>query len=58
MAWYQRRADRSKFLSPSSLAIAAVLAAALGGCAANRADVTGSIPAAASAKMSETEFQQ
>jgi Flp pilus assembly protein TadD len=57
MALYQRRTDRSKFLNPSSLAIAAVLAAALGGCAANRADITGSIPAA-SAKMSETDWRQ
>ncbi len=57
MTSYQRRADKSKFLSPSSVAIAAVLAAALGGCAANRADVTGSIPAA-SAKMGENDWRQ
>jgi Flp pilus assembly protein TadD len=57
MASYQRRTDRSRFLNPSSLAIATVLAAVLGGCAANRADVTGSIPAA-SAKMSETDWRQ
>jgi Flp pilus assembly protein TadD len=57
MASYQRRAGKPKFLSPSSLAIAAVLAAALGGCAANRGDVTGSIPVA-SAKMSEIDWRQ
>jgi Flp pilus assembly protein TadD len=57
MTSYQRRADRQRFISPSSLAIAAVLATALGGCAANRADVTGSIPAA-SAKMSEVDWRQ
>jgi Flp pilus assembly protein TadD len=57
MALYQRRTNKPKFRSPSSLAIAAVLAAALGGCAANRGDITGSLPAA-SAKMSDTDWRQ
>ena len=57
MALYQRRTDKPKFRSPSSLAIAVALAATLGGCAANRGDVTGSIPAA-STKMSDTDWRQ
>jgi Flp pilus assembly protein TadD len=58
MASYQRRANKPKFRGPSSLAIAAVLAATLGGCAANRGDVTGSITPAASSKLSETDWRQ